>query len=83
MKKSIKMQKEPKATINDVLSAVNKLSTDMDKRLNSVEKDLKNVKATINTQLVTKTYLDEKFAEFGLEEEKKHKRVNALTAALT
>lgn len=76
--------------IDDVLFAVNKLSTDMDKRLNSVdnrlekvedrlgkvETRLSTVEATINTQVVKKTDLEEAFATF------EYKKVNKLTNLL-
>lgn len=50
--------------------------------LSNVEGDLKDIKITINTQLVRKTDLDDKFAEFGVEHNNKHKRVDKLTNIL-
>lgn len=46
-------------TINEVLEAVNTLSTNMDGRLSRLESDMKQVKAT----MVTKDYLDDKLAD--------------------
>ena len=50
--------------------------------LSNVEGDLKDIKVTINTRLVRKTDLDDKFAEFGVEHNYKHKRVDKLTNIL-
>ena len=96
MKKSTQKFKEAKVTTRDILLAVNKLSDDIDQRftgvdqrldnleqkVDSLERRVGNVEGIINTQMVTKDYLDRKFAEFRLEETPKHQRVNKLTNIL-
>ena len=82
MKKSKQKVREPKVTTRDVLLAVNKLSDDIDQRFNNLEQRVGNVEGIINTQMVTKDYLDRKFAELRIEENPKHQRVNKLTNIL-
>ena len=82
MKKSKQKVREPKVTTRDVLLAVNKLSADIDQRFNNLEQRVGNVEGIINTQMVTKDYLDRKFAELRIEENPKHQRVNKLTNIL-
>ncbi|KKP89360.1 MAG: hypothetical protein UR94_C0037G0002 [Parcubacteria group bacterium GW2011_GWA2_36_10] len=61
---------ELKTTVNDILFAVNKLSENfeqrfdnVEQRLDNVEQDLSSVKSKVNTQMVTKDYLDRKLTE--------------------
>lgn len=90
MKKSEKMQKEPRATVKDVLLAVNNFADEVKKDMSELKQDIKDVKSrlgtvedrldgvesTINTQVVKKTDLEEAFATF------EYKKVNKLTSLL-
>lgn len=66
---------------NDI-SGLNSRMSGVEERLGAVESRLGDVEGTINTQMVTKDYLDKKFAEFGVEHNDKHKRVEKLTNIL-
>lgn len=54
----------------------------LEQKVDRLEQKVGNVEGIINTQMVTKDYLDRKFAEFRLEETPKHQRVNKLTDIL-
>ena len=49
---------------------------------NHLECEFKDVKATINTQIVTKSDLADAFAKFSVDTNSKHKRVDKLTNIL-
>ncbi len=68
--------------IETSLSGIENRLSGVEIKLSGVETRLGAVEGTINTQMVTKQYLDDKFAEFGVEHNNKHKRVDKLTNIL-
>lgn len=95
--------KKNEATINDVLvivddvlQAVNQLSTDMDQKIYGLDKkfnvlqndvtgikiDFDQVRGKVNTQMVTKDYLDDKLASLEVSVNHKHLRVDKLVNIL-
>mgnify|MGYP003972614369 FL=1 len=82
--------------IGDVLKAVNDFSTDVGKEsssikgdvsglrsdVNSLKGDFGQIKKTINTQMVTKDYLDDKLGQMEVGMNLKHTRTDKLVSVL-
>lgn len=72
--------------LDAILDALNTYASHMDVEISGLKADMQYVKGVINTQMVTKDYLDEKFFKFeskiGGHLRKEDDKINALTGIL-
>jgi len=74
-------------SLKDVLDTINDYATHTDSEISGLKSDMRYVKGVVNTQMVTKDYLDRKFSDFegkiGGHLRKEDDKVNELTGILT